>query len=90
MAVDRLMADRDFGSDLLRTPLVLQMDLNRKPIGLIYLARITAVQRSVFRQNTRLSGAISPQTRIAGNLPTDCRFMPTEVDCNLGLRQPLF
>ncbi len=77
MAVDRLMTDRDFGSDLLRTPLVLQMDLNRKPIGLIYLAGITAVQRSVFRQNTRLSGAISPQTRIAGNLPTDGRFMPS-------------
>ena len=85
MAIDRLVADWDFGRNLFSAPLVFQITFYAESVGRFDLAGITAVQRSLFRQNARLSGPISSQTRIAGNIPTNCRLIPPEIKSNLGL-----
>ncbi len=76
--VDRFMAYWQRSCNLLRTPLQIQPLSDQGSRPMIDLKSIPTLLGSLLTKNFSLPGSITSQSRVAQNLPTDCRLVTTQ------------
>lgn len=78
MLVNRFVTNRQGSCNLLRAPLKFELLSDLGSRSWINLKGVAARLRSFLAKQIRLSRAITAQTRITSDFPTDSRLMPTQ------------